>query len=52
VALAAALLAAAEGRAINMGHLIQAVRREYQKVGQVMPDPEPGIANARSTEPS
>jgi AAA+ superfamily predicted ATPase len=52
VALAAAFLAAAEGRAINMRHLIQAVRREYQKVGQVMPDPEPGIANARSIEPS
>ena len=34
VALAAAFLAAAEGRPVGLGHLLQAVRREFQKMGK------------------
>jgi SpoVK/Ycf46/Vps4 family AAA+-type ATPase len=34
IALAAAFLAAADGGEVAMGHLLQAVRREYQKMGK------------------
>ncbi|MCU0541056.1 MAG: AAA family ATPase [Oscillatoriaceae cyanobacterium Prado104] len=36
IALAAAFLAADDGRAIEMNHLIHAVRREYQKLGRIL----------------
>ena len=38
VALAAAFLAAAEGGVVTMVHLLQATRREYQKMGKVLSD--------------
>jgi AAA+ superfamily predicted ATPase len=41
-ALAAAFLAAADGGRVRMAHLVQAVWREYQKMGQVMPEGAPG----------
>lgn len=40
VALAAAYLAAAAAQPIGMGHLLQAVRREYQKMGKRISDDE------------
>jgi hypothetical protein len=40
VALAAAFLAAAEGSILKMSHLLQAIRREYQKMGKVLSDEE------------
>ena len=36
VALAAAFLAAADGGAVTMAHLIRATQREYQKMGKVV----------------
>jgi AAA+ superfamily predicted ATPase len=36
IALAAAFLAASEGNSIHMSHLVQAVRREYQKMGKLL----------------
>lgn len=42
VALAAAFLAAADGKIVNMHHLINATRREYQKMGKVVVDGEFG----------
>jgi SpoVK/Ycf46/Vps4 family AAA+-type ATPase len=36
VALAAAFLAAADGGAVTMAHLIQATQREYQKIGKLV----------------
>ncbi|MGL5064914.1 MAG: ATP-binding protein [Microcoleus sp.] len=36
IALAAAFLAADDGRVINMNHLLQAMRREYQKLGRIL----------------
>ena len=36
VVLAAAFLAAAEGTAVGMAHLLRAVRREYQKMGKIV----------------
>ncbi|RMF77759.1 MAG: AAA family ATPase [Chloroflexi bacterium] len=36
IALAAAFLAADDGRVVQMQHLIRATRREYQKMGKVM----------------
>lgn len=38
IAIAAAFLAASEGELITMRHLIQAVRREYQKLGKILDD--------------
>jgi SpoVK/Ycf46/Vps4 family AAA+-type ATPase len=38
VALGAAFLAAAEGTAVTMAHLLRAVRREYQKMGKIVAD--------------
>lgn len=38
IALAAAFLAADEGGVVQMGHLIRAVQREYQKMGKVVID--------------
>ncbi|MCK7494835.1 MAG: ATP-binding protein [Comamonadaceae bacterium] len=38
VALAAAFLAAEEGEAVNMGHLVHATQREYQKSGKLLRD--------------
>ena len=40
IALAAAFLAAADGGAVTMAHLIQATRREYQKLGKVVTEGE------------
>ena len=42
VALAAAFLAAADGKIVNMKHLINATRREYQKMGKIVADGEFG----------
>ena len=36
IALGAAFLAADNGGAVNMRHLLHAVRREYQKMGKVV----------------
>ena len=47
VALAAAFLAADEGRAVRMSHLLHATQREYQKTGKLLRDydfPEQGGA--------
>lgn len=41
IALASAFLAASEGQPIQMGHLLQAVRREYQKMGKLLMEPLP-----------
>ena len=35
IALAAAFLAAADGRSVTMPHLIRATKREYQKMGKL-----------------
>ncbi len=42
IALAAAFLAAADGGAITMAHLIHATKREYQKMGKVVMEGEFG----------
>ena len=42
VALAAAFLAAADGKVVNMAHLVDATKREYQKMGKVVLDGEFG----------
>jgi AAA+ superfamily predicted ATPase len=44
VALAAAFLAAADGGIVNMSHLLHAVRREFQKLGKVFAEFDPGIS--------
>lgn len=36
IALSAAFLAAADGQAVTMNHLIQATRREFQKIGRLI----------------
>ncbi|MDV2996750.1 MAG: ATP-dependent zinc metalloprotease FtsH [Chroococcidiopsis sp. SAG 2025] len=38
IAVAAAFLAASEGQSITMRHLLQAIRREYQKLGKILDD--------------
>lgn len=38
IALTAAFLAADDGQVIEMGHLIRAMRREYQKMGRILRD--------------
>jgi SpoVK/Ycf46/Vps4 family AAA+-type ATPase len=43
VALAAAFLAADDGQVVDMGHLLRATRREYQKMGKVVTEGEFGI---------
>ena len=40
IALAGAFLAAADGGTVTMAHLVQATRREYQKMGKVLTDDE------------
>lgn len=40
VALAAAFLAADDGRVVEMSHLLRATQREYQKMGKVVSDSE------------
>jgi SpoVK/Ycf46/Vps4 family AAA+-type ATPase len=40
IALAAAFLAAEDGGRVTMAHLLQATRREYQKLGKVLSDTE------------
>ena len=40
IALAAAFHAAADGGLVSMSHLLRATRREYQKIGKVLPDLE------------
>jgi AAA+ superfamily predicted ATPase len=40
IALAAAFLAAAENRHVAMVHVLQAIRREYQKMGKVLAEAE------------
>jgi AAA+ superfamily predicted ATPase len=42
IALAAAFLAAEDGGRVTMAHLLQATRREYQKLGKVLSDTELG----------
>ncbi|MBW2690252.1 MAG: ATP-binding protein, partial [Deltaproteobacteria bacterium] len=42
IALAAAFLAADDGRVVNISHLIRATQREYQKMGKVMMEGEFG----------
>ena len=42
VALAAAFFAAGDGGIVNMSHLLQATRREFQKLGKVFPEFDPG----------
>jgi SpoVK/Ycf46/Vps4 family AAA+-type ATPase len=49
VALAAAFLAASDGKVVNMGHLVHATQREYQKMGKVAVEGEFGeYAGARA----
>ena len=36
IALSAAFLAATDGQAVTMTHLVQATRREFQKVGRLI----------------
>jgi len=36
IALSAAFLAAADGQVVTMNHLIQATRREFQKIGRLI----------------
>jgi ATP-dependent 26S proteasome regulatory subunit len=40
IALAASFLAAADGGAVGMEHILQATRREYQKLGKMLTDVE------------
>jgi ATP-dependent 26S proteasome regulatory subunit len=40
IALAASFLAAEDGNVVTMTHLRQATRREYQKLGKTLTDPE------------
>jgi ATP-dependent 26S proteasome regulatory subunit len=42
IALAAAFMAADDGAMVEMGHLIRATQREYQKMGKVVVDGEFG----------
>ena len=42
IALASAFLAADDGQVVDMGHLIRATQREYQKMGKVVVDGEFG----------
>jgi SpoVK/Ycf46/Vps4 family AAA+-type ATPase len=42
IALAAAFLAADDGQVVDMGHLLRATRREYQKMGKIVIDGEFG----------
>ncbi len=42
IALSAAFLAADDGGVIEMVHLIRAIRREYQKMGQILRDKDLG----------
>jgi ATP-dependent 26S proteasome regulatory subunit len=42
ITLAAAFLAAEDGGQVTMAHLLQATRREYQKLGKVLSDTELG----------
>jgi SpoVK/Ycf46/Vps4 family AAA+-type ATPase len=46
IALAAAFLAAEDGGLVTMAHLLQATRREYQKMGKVLSDTELGANHA------
>lgn len=55
IALAGAFLAAADGGVVTMSHLVQATRREYQKMGKVLTDGEftnPDVQEARHALPS
>ena len=38
IALAAAFLGASDGGVVTMAHLFHATRREYQKMGKVIPE--------------
>jgi AAA+ superfamily predicted ATPase len=46
IALAAAFFAAEDGGLVTMAHLLQATRREYQKLGKVLSDTELGTDHA------
>jgi SpoVK/Ycf46/Vps4 family AAA+-type ATPase len=50
IALAGAFLAAADGGAVTMAHLLRATRREYQKMGKVLTAGELGDHVARVPE--
>ena len=43
IALAAAFLAADEGSAIRMSHLLQAARREFKKIGRIWNEEKPDV---------
>lgn len=49
IALAAAFLAAGDGRVVTMHHLVQATQRDYQKMGKVMVEGEFGHFARRAT---
>jgi ATP-dependent 26S proteasome regulatory subunit len=56
IAVASAFLAAADGRQVTMAHLLQATRREFQKIGRMVigsdfePQPANGHPPAASVE--
>ena len=47
VAVAAAFLAASDGGVVEMGHLVHATKREYQKMGKVVGEGEFGAYGGR-----
>lgn len=47
IAVAAAFLAAADGRAVQMSHVVQAAVREYQKTGKLMVDDSESLPEHR-----
>jgi len=50
IAVAAAFLAADDGGAVTMGHLVRAIRREYQKMGKVVAEDEFGGFGGESNQ--
>lgn len=49
IALAAAFLAAADGRLVTRHHLLQATRREYQKMGKMLSEADLGYCTPEAT---
>lgn len=52
IALAGAFLAAADGGVVTMGHLLQATRREYQKMGKILSAGEFGTVTTTGKDAS
>jgi AAA+ superfamily predicted ATPase len=50
IALAAAFLAAADGGIVNMSHLLHATRREFQKLGKVFTEFDPGVVSSEQAK--